>query len=101
MRQLLLLVLLLSSLAGADQVLTGVIREVQVGDYYHLVVRDARGKDHSFFVGNHKSFNALVDKPEKFRGKRVRVHWHSVEKHIPEAGGKMKIEEATSMELLK
>ncbi len=101
MKKTLATLLLLAGLAGADQVLTGVIREVQAGDYYHLVVRDAQGKDHSFFVGNHKSFDALVDKPEKFRGKKVRVRWHSVEKHIPEAGGKMKIEEATSMELIK
>lgn len=93
--------LFVTTSAWADAVLTGTVREVQVGDYYHLVIRDGKGKDHSFFVGNHKSFDGIVEKPESFKGKKVRVHWHTVEKEIPEAGGKMKIDEATSLEFLK
>lgn len=101
MRKTLSLLLLLTALASADSLLTGTIQRLEMGDYAHLIVLDGKGKEHSFFVGNDKSFDKLVEAPEKFKGRKVRVHWRSVEKEIPEAGGKMKIDEATSMELLK
>jgi hypothetical protein len=96
-----LAITLCSGALWADSVLTGVIKDVEVGDYYHIVLKDNKGKERSFFVGNHKSFAKLVDQPASYKGKKVRLHWHSVEKNIPEAGGKMKIDEATSMELVK
>lgn len=101
MRKTLVIALLLGLVARADLILTGTVREVQVGDYYHLVVRDAKGKDHNFFVGKDKSFDALVKNPEKFKGRKVKVRWHTVEREIPEAGGKLKIDEATAVEFLK
>lgn len=101
MRKTLFIVLLLGLVAWADSVLTGTLREVQVGDYYHLVIRDAKGKDHELWVGNDKSFDGLVKSPEKFKGRRVKVRWHTVEKEIPEAGGKIKIDEATAIEFTK
>lgn len=94
------MVLVCSGWVWADSVITGVIKEVEVGDYYHIILKDDKGKEHSYFLSNHKSFDPLVNKPAAYKGKRVRLHWHSVEKEIPEAGGKMKIDEATSMELL-
>lgn len=87
--------------AGAESVLTGVIKEIQVGDYYHIVIKDGKGKEHSFFVGKDKSFDGIVEKPEKFKGKKVRLHWHTIKKDIPEAGGPMQIDEATKLEFLK
>ncbi|MBT9588142.1 hypothetical protein IV102_32695 [bacterium] len=96
-----ILLLLTLTCVWADSVLTGVIREVQIGDYYHVVVRDKQGKDHSFFVGKDKSFDILVKKPDQCRGKKVRIHWHTITRHIPEAGGKMEIDEATSLEFVK
>ncbi len=100
MKKLLVLFLLCSQWAFADSKLTGVIQKVEVGDYYHLIIKDAKGKEHNLFVGDHKSFDPLVAKPTAYKGKKVRVQWHSVEKDIPEAGGKMKIDEATSIEFL-
>ncbi|MBS2038899.1 hypothetical protein JST97_28210 [bacterium] len=100
MKKLAMLLILCSHYAFADSVLTGVIQNVEAGDYFHVVIKDAKGKEHSFFLGNHKSFDPLVAKPNAYKGKKARVHWHSVEKNIPEAGGKMKIEEATSIEIL-
>ncbi|MFN8610615.1 MAG: hypothetical protein U0931_23950 [Vulcanimicrobiota bacterium] len=98
MKKSALILLLCSQWAFADSVLTGVISKVESGDYFHLTIKDSRGKEHSFFMGRDKSFDPLVAKPEAWKGKKARVHWRTVEKNIPEAGGKMKIEEATSIE---
>lgn len=100
MRKLATLFLLGSSLVWAEPVLTGIVKNVEVGDYYHILIQDSKGKEHSLFLGNHKSFDPIVAKPAAYKGKKVRVHWRTVEKNIPEAGGKMKIEEATSIEVL-
>lgn len=100
MKKLILSLLLCTQCAFADSILTGVIQKVEAGDYYHLTLKDDKGKVHSFFLGNQKSFEPLLAKPAAYKGKKARVHWHSVEKNIPEAGGKMKIDEATSIEIL-
>jgi len=87
--------------AQADSLLEGTLVRFEMADYGHISVRDKKGKEHDFFVSNDKSFNPIQEAPAKYRGKRVRVHWHTVVKDIPEAGGKMKIDEATSIQILK
>ena len=96
-----ILLLLQVALAQADSLLEGTLVRFEMGDYAHISVRDKNGKEHDFFVGDDKSFDPIVGKPAKYKGKRVRVKWHTVTKDIPEAGGKMKIDEATSIQILK
>lgn len=100
MKRQLLAFLLLASVAWADSTLEGKFVRIETGDYSHIVVLDAKGKEHSYFVGNDKSFDPLIAHPEKFKNKRVRVRWHSVTREIPEAGGKLKIDEAVSVKVL-
>ena len=103
MKKTILAIFLLLQIASAqaDSLLEGTLVRFEMGDYAHISVRDKNGKEHDFFVGNDKSFDPIVDKPAKYKGKRVRVKWHTVTKDIPEAGGKMKIDEATSIQILK
>ena len=81
-------------------VLEGKFLRVEQGDYVHLVVRDAKGEERTFFVGPDRSFESLLEHPERLRGTRVRVRWHTVKRNIPEAGGPMDIEEALSLQVL-
>ena len=96
-----IILLLQVASAHADSLLEGTFVRFQMADYGHISVRDKSGKEHDFFVSNYKSFDPIADKPAQYKGKRVRVHWHTVLKDIPEAGGKLKIDEATSIQILK
>lgn len=102
LRHLALLLLLLSSCALADlQVLNGRFVDLQFGDYAHLQVRDERGEIHSFWLGNDRSLVKFVENPERYKGCPVKVHWHKVTRHIPEAGGDMELDEAVRIEVLE
>lgn len=101
MKKVLILCLLLLAPVFADQVFVGKFVEIQVGDYAHLNVVDGKGNERSFWVSGDSSFEPFLEQPEKYRGKQVKVHWHKVKRNIPEAGGEMEIEEATSIELAK
>lgn len=72
-----------SSWVWAEPALTGIVKNVQVGDYCHILIQDSKGKEHSLFLGNHKSFDPIVAKPAAYKGKKVRVQWHTVEKNTP------------------
>lgn len=101
----LLLAVALGASAGAkDKVLSqstfpGVIVGVESGDYFHLVVRDAAGKTRSFFVGQATGMlKQIVDNPDGYNGRKVKVTWQKVTTHIPEAGGDMTIERVIKVE---
>jgi len=83
-----------------DHVLAGTFQTISLGDYAHLQVVDDRGLERSFFVGRDPSFKPFVEHPEKYAGCRVRVRWHRVQRYIPEAGSRMTIDEAISIEML-
>ncbi|MEW6281886.1 MAG: hypothetical protein AB1758_24990 [Candidatus Eremiobacterota bacterium] len=87
--------------AAEQQTLVGTFVDLEWGDYAHITIRDARGEERSLWVGNDDSFKPVLEKPSAYKGKKVRVTWHTVTKDIPEAGGKMEIDEATSIELVK
>lgn len=94
------LLLLLLAVSASAEILEGRFLDLQFGDYAHLEIEDTKGQTHSFWLGNDRSLEKFVTDTEKYRGKRVRVHWHKTERHIPEAGGSMEIEEATKIEVL-
>jgi hypothetical protein len=70
---------------------------IEIGDYYHINVEDADGNQHSFFLSGDESFDPFIKDPEGHKGQWVDLRWHTLEKDIPEAGGKMKIDEAISI----
>lgn len=73
---------------------------VAVGDYVHLDVKDDKGVKRSFWITSDPSFTPFVQYPAKYRNRRVRITWRTVRREIPEAGGPLTINEATSIKLL-
>lgn len=80
----------------------GVFLRVDTGDYAHLVIRDGSGKEQSFFVmrTSDATLKSAVETPARYRGWTVKVTWQDVKRHIPEAGGMMRIREATRLKLV-
>ena len=102
-RATLCLWILLSALVIAApkfSTLEGTFLGVEVGDYVHLNVKDDKGVTRSFWLTGDRSFTPFVEHPENFKNRRVKVTWHTIRKLIPESGGAMTINEATSIKLL-
>ena len=102
MKRLLILLLLTGATwaAGALSTLEGRFVTVEVGDYVHLYVTDDKGVKRHFYVFGIPDFEKFMNSPEKFKDKRVRVTWHTVVRDLPEAGGKVTLNEATSVKLV-
>jgi hypothetical protein len=87
--------------AEPSNILKGTFVDLEFGDYAHVQVEDASGSLHSFWLGNDRSLSKFVDNPESFKGKQVKVYWHTVKRNVPEAGGEIEIEEATRIDVLE
>lgn len=105
MKKLLIFLALMGSLTiptlAESKIMIGTFLDVQFGDYAHLQIKDLRGDEHSYFLASDPSLEKFVTDTESFKGKKVRVHWHTVTRDIPEAGGPMEIEEAFKVDVLK
>lgn len=77
----------------------GVFTGIEQGDYAHWKIRTAAGEELSFFVLRpDASIEKVLEKPEAFVGRKCRVTWKTSTENIPEAGGKMEIEQILSVE---
>ena len=77
----------------------GTFAGIEQGDYAHLLVKTAKGKQESYFVLQpDKSVRAYLDDPDKLKGRRIRVHWEERNENIPEAGGKQRIKLVTKVD---
>ncbi len=87
--------------AGAVQQAEGTFTGIDDGDYLHWNMKTAQGKELSFFVLQpDAALEKVVAEPGKFVGRKCRVQWKSSVENIPEAGGKMKLEQILSVEWL-
>jgi len=103
MKKLLTLLITLAlclTVQAQTRTLIGTFQSLEFGDYAHVQIADQKGEVHSFWLGNDHSLMKFVDNPQQYEGKPVKVHWHTVKRNIPEAGGEMEIEEATRIEVL-
>lgn len=98
---LLFLLLLTCAITAKPQVVRGKFVGIETGDYQHLMMKDLKGQERSFFIGPDKSFDPFLHKPAQFKGRLIEVEWEKKEADIPEAGGKMTIEQATRIRLLR
>lgn len=84
--------------ADKEKTLSGTFQGIEQGDYFHWKMTDKKGNEHSFFIlATDGSIDAVVDAPEKFVGKACSVKWKSSNVEIPEAGGKMDIDQILSV----
>lgn len=74
--------------------LAGVFLGIEEGDYSHWSMKDKKGKEVSFFIlSPDASVDAVLESPDSFVGKSCRVTWKKSMETIPEAGGKMEVEQ--------
>lgn len=79
----------------------GTFVRVDEGDYFHFVITDKKGEEVSFFIlKGDATVDKVVEEPGTFVGKKCRVHWKTSVEDIPEAGGKLEIEQILSVEWL-
>ena len=87
--------------AGVTQTTEGTFLRVEEGDYTHWLMKNAQGREVSFFVLRPDAgVEKVLASPAKFVGKKCRVQWKSSTETIPEGGGRMKIEQILSVEWL-
>ncbi|MBL9142922.1 MAG: hypothetical protein JNM99_04490 [Verrucomicrobiaceae bacterium] len=87
--------------AKKAKTLEGTFLGIEQGDYFHWNMKTADGEERSFFILKpDESVNKMVDKPEAFVGKKCRITWKTSTENIPEAGGKMEVEQILSVEWL-
>ena len=80
----------------------GTFVRIDEGDYFHFVMADKKGEEVSYFIlKGDASVDQVIEEPGKFVGKKCRVHWKASTENIPEAGGKIEIEQIVSVEWLK
>ncbi len=84
--------------AAAAHVVEGTFVGVEQGDYAHWNMR-VKGADVSLFVLRpDASVEKVLEKPEAYAGKNCRVTVKKSMENIPEAGGKMEVEQVLSVE---
>lgn len=82
--------------------LTGIFLGIEEGDYAHWQMRTDKGEERSFFILKpDASVEKVTAKPTAFKGRKCRVTWKKSKENIPEAGGKIELEQILSVEWVK
>ncbi|MFN0080829.1 MAG: hypothetical protein ACKVY0_30545 [Prosthecobacter sp.] len=86
---------------AAAKLTDGVFLGIEEGDYAHWNMRTVAGDEVSYFILKpDASVDKVLEQPKAFIGKKCRVTWKKSTENIPEAGGKMEIEQILSVEWL-
>lgn len=86
---------------AAGKVVEGTFTGIEQGDYFHWNMTTKSGEEASYFIMRpDDSVEKVTENPEKYIGKKCRVTWKKSTEKIPEAGGKMEIEQILSVEWL-
>lgn len=81
------------------KIATGTFIGIEEGDYAHWQMRDAKGKELSFFILRpDTSVDKVLENPKIFVGRKCRVKWKQSTENLPEAGGNTQIEQILSVE---
>ena len=77
----------------------GTFVRIDEGDYFHWVMTDKKGEEVSYFIMSpDASVDKVIEEPGKFVGKKCRIQWKTSTENIPEAGGKLEIDQILSVE---
>lgn len=88
--------------AAALRTSEGAFVSVEQGDYAHWNMRLKNGEEFSLFILRpDASVEKVIGDPKRYRGKRCRVKWKKSTQNIPEAGGKIEVEEIVSVEWIE
>lgn len=87
--------------AASARALSGTFLGIEEGDYAHWQMRTDGGEERSFFILRpDSSVEKVLAKPKSFQGRKCRVQWKESTENIPEAGGKITVEQILSVEWL-
>ena len=87
--------------AAAAKTVDGTFAGIEEGDYAHWTMRAKNGEDLSFFILKpDASVEKVLENPDAFAGRKCRVTVKKSMETIPEAGGKMEVEQVLSVEWL-
>jgi hypothetical protein len=87
--------------------MTGKFVELEEGDYLHFKMRDAAdGKVKSFFLAESLPQSAWMPFYDdigqyKLKGRKVEITWRTIDRYLKHAGATNRIEEVTSIKLVK
>ncbi len=84
--------------AAAGAMVEGVFTGIEEGDYAHWNIRTKDGERSFFILKPDASVEKALKDPKAHIGKTCRVKWKKSTEEIPEAGGKMEIEQIVSVE---
>ncbi|MCB1278892.1 hypothetical protein [Prosthecobacter sp.] len=86
---------------AATQVVEGTFVGIEEGDYFHWNMRTKAGEELSFFILKpDASVEKVLENADAYAGRKCRVTSKKSMENIPEAGGKMEIEQILSVEWL-
>lgn len=87
--------------AAASKAIEGTFLGIEEGDYAHWNMRDKDGEEVSFFILNpDTAVEKVLEKPKAYAGRKCRVTVKQSKDNLPEAGGKVDIEQVVSVEWL-
>lgn len=90
-----------ANVKAAAKLTDGTFLGIEEGDYAHWRLRTVNGEEITFFILNpDASVSKVLDKPEAYIGNKCRVTWKKSTENIPEAGGKIEVEQVLSVEWL-
>lgn len=85
--------------AAATSTIEGTFVGIEEGDYFHWKMRTKSGEEVSYFVLRpDAAVEKVTSNPKSYRGRACRVTIKKTTENIPEAGGKMEVEQIVSVE---
>lgn len=83
----------------ALQTTSGTFTGIEEGDYAHWNMKTDKGEEVSYFILKpDASIEKVLENPKPFIGKKCAVKWKASKENIPEAGGKIDLEQVVSVE---
>ncbi|EAY27031.1 hypothetical protein [Microscilla marina] len=78
----------------------GIFQEIEQGDLFHFIIKDAQGKTHDFWVFKPDATYQTIEADQaKYKGRKIKVFYKKTKKYIENAGGEIAFEEYVKAEL--
>ncbi len=102
----------LALFAGDEQAMTegklikegstiGTFAGIEQGDYFYLRLKTSGNEEESYMILQSEGLlDQIASEPDRYVGKKLKVHWQEKVIHIPEAGGSQQMTICVQVELL-
>lgn len=88
-----------AKVVAAFKTTSGTFTGIEEGDYAHWNMKTEKGEEMSYFILQPDgSIEKVLVNPKSFVGKKCVVKWKASKENIPEAGGKIDVEQVVSVE---